>query len=181
GNEDRLAEMAATLDPIEPDSVVREHLQVIGDPDPKVRFDSPQARAIFAPLLDEVRSAAQVRGLATLRNIHLAASTDVAPTPSSLPTAGEHVLFIGPGTSSFCNYWAKAYTFVVKSLAASTVEPVRSPEDLHATFRRDASGLLLASRLALYQAFFGTTLGFGEVLQPPSHASYRLDLLHAME
>jgi hypothetical protein len=59
--------------------------------------------------------------------------------------------------------------------------PVRKREDLHAAFKVDPTGVVLATRLALYAAIFGTTLGFGEVVQPPVYAAYRLQLLHAME
>src|ERR1043166_6918114 len=67
------------------------------------------------------------------------------------------VLYIGPGGSAFCNYWAKAYTAIVKAIAARDPNKrVTSAEDLKDCLSYDPSGLLLAARLALCYAATGT-------------------------
>jgi hypothetical protein len=92
------------------------------------------------------------------------------------------VLFIGLGTSSFCNYWAKAFTALVRTVArARPRERVDSVEELKVIFTNDPDSFLLAARLAVRYAIAGTLLGFGEVRQPADYNSYRLQLLEAME
>ena len=46
---------------------------------------------------------------------------------------------------------------------------VESAKDLETVFRQDPSGILLAARLCLCYAVFGTTIGFGEAQQPEAY------------
>jgi hypothetical protein len=105
----------------------------------------------------------------------------MSATPYARPAAtGEHLLFIGFGTSIFCNYWAKAFTALLHVLAASN--PGRcTQKTLEDAFRRDPRPLFLVQRLAFYYAAHGSLIGFGEVRQSSDHLGYRLQLLHAME
>ena len=117
---------------------------------PRSEYDLPETEAIFRPLLDAVVDTARVIGLRLVREVELVTSTSVSPTPFARPTTGTHQLFIGSGTSAFCNYWAKAYTEIVKAIAAGgpPFERITSPAQLrnHRPDRlttRDASLALL--------------------------------------
>jgi len=180
-NKGPLAEMAAALHPANPDELLRQHEDRLGKFRPTTRFETPDSDAIFTPLLKEIQEAARRLQVRPVREIRIATSTDISFSPASRPTDGEHLLFIGRGTAAFCNYWAKAYAAIVKAIAAKTVAPVQSPSDLVAIFQREPSGLLVPARLALFHAVYGTVLGFGEVVQPLSHTTYRLELLRAIE
>jgi hypothetical protein len=90
------------------------------------------------------------------------------------------LLFIGPGTFFFCNYWAKVVTSVVTAIPfAHGLEKVAVAEDVQKILRFNPSGVALAGRLALHYGAFGTAIGFGEVHAP--NLAYRVHLLHAME
>jgi hypothetical protein len=147
---------------------------------PNSKYDLPMTDEIFRPLFNEVSECAREIGLQPIREVELVTSTSISPTPFSLSTTGTHQLFIGLGTSSFCNYWAKAYTAVVRAVAAGG-NRVTSYNDLIAGLSENPGGLLLATRLCLYYAATGTLLGFGEVEQPPDYLSYRMELLRAMK
>jgi hypothetical protein len=159
------------------------HLEkLIHDFQPKTSFDSPFTEAIFSPLLAQVRLAAERLGIKSTRKIHIATSTNVAASPMILPTDASHFLFIGLGASSFCNYWAKAFTAVVRSIPISDPpKRISSVEDLRAGFKTDPGPLIFALRLALAYANYGSVLGFGEIIQPPSYLAYRGQILNAME
>jgi len=149
--------------------------------EPTTRFEIPTTRSIFQPIFDSVKQAADEMGLKPIRTVELVTSTDISPTPAALPTTGQHLLFIGPGTSSFCNYWAKAITAVVTAIPrAHGFKRIAGTDDVRKVLRYDPRGIALAGRLALYYATHGTTLGFGEVLSTPNLA-YRVQLLDAME
>jgi hypothetical protein len=150
---------------------------------PRGKYDLPMTEEIFRPLFNQVAECAREIGLRPLREVELVTSTSVSPTPFSLSTTGTHQLFIGLGTSLFCNYWAKTYTAIVKAIAAGgpPYERVASAEALRDHLARDPSGILLATRLCLYYAANGTLMGFGKIEQPPDYYAYRTDLLKAME
>jgi hypothetical protein len=150
--------------------------------EPTTRFELPTTKPIFEPILSDVRQTAAKLGIRPVRQIELATSTGTCASPMSRPTSTDHLLFIGLGTSSFCNYWAKCITAVNMAIApAIGFGCVESAKDLERVFRKDPSGILLAARLCLYYAVFGTMIGFGEVQQPDTYAQYRLQLLQAME
>lgn len=159
------------------------HLEaLVGQFQPKTKFELPYTSAIFSPLFEQVRLAAANLGLKPIRDVNIATSTEIAATPLARPSEGPHILLIGLGTSSFCNYWAKALTFVIKGLARTDpTRVVQSIEDLKVVFAHDPSGLVLAVKLTLYYASSGSLIGFGEVNQPASYLTYRLQLLRAME
>lgn len=150
---------------------------------PRSEYDLPETEAIFRPLLDAVVDTARVIGLRLVREVELVTSTSVSPTPFARPTTGTHQLFIGSGTSAFCNYWAKAYTEIVKAIAAGgpPFERITSPAQIRNHLAHDPTGLLLATRLSLYYAVTGTLMGFGGVEQPQHYTAYRMELLQAME
>lgn len=148
--------------------------------EPATRFDLPTTRLIFQPILDDVRTAADNLGIDPVRDVQLVTSTDITTSPAAMPTTGEHLLFIGLGTSSFCNYWSKVVTSVVTAIPfAHGLQKVAGTDDVRKILRFDPSGVALAGRLALHNAVYGTALGFGEVHVP--NLPYRVQLLHAME
>lgn len=163
------------------DSVIRlERLAL--EFEPSTRFEKFETAAIFEPKLERLRQAAHATGLKPVRPIRLATSTEITATALARPTSGEHILFIGPGTSAFCNYWAKAVTAVIKTVAL--VQPnqrVANCEELTAALKLAPASVVLAGRLALYYGTFGTAMGFGEVEQPKDYLDYRLALLDAIE
>lgn len=149
---------------------------------PQTKFDSPYTNAIFASILEAVRTAAGEINLRLYWPVRLLTSTAVGPSPAAMPTAGEHMLFIGLGTSSFCNYWAKAYTSIVRGIAEK--DPFRrftTSGDVESALKEIPEAMILALRLAVAYATYGSLIGFGEVLQPRSYHAYRTQLLRAME
>jgi hypothetical protein len=159
------------------------HLEnLIQDFKPATVFDSLQTQLIFAPILETVMLAANEINVHLRGSVQLVTSTDVTASPASRPSAGLHLLFIGLGTSSFSNYWAKAFTAVIKALAKD--DPLRrfsTPEEVQSALRADPSGVVLAARLALAYGTYGSLIGFGEVNQPAEYLAYRLQLLQAFE
>lgn len=150
---------------------------------PRTQYELPTTEAIFRPLFDAVLECAEAIGLPPIRNVELVTSTSISPSPFARPTSDVHQLFIGPGTSMFCNYWAKAFNAVVTSIRAQgpPFPRVQSASDLNVHLSRDPRGLMLATRLALYYAATGSLIGFGEIAEPPGSYLYRTQLLSAME
>jgi hypothetical protein len=181
-NHERLEKMAQFTSGADGPSLVAHFERSVQGFIPTTPFEVPGTKAIFQPILSEVTQAAAKLGVRSVRPIEIATSTDSCASPASLPTTGDHLLFIGLGTSSFCNYWAKCITAVTRAIASGIgFKRVESAKDLERVFRQDPSGILLAARLCLYYAVFGTMIGFGEVQQPQNYLAYRLQLLHAME
>lgn len=149
---------------------------------PMTAYDSLQTELVFRPILESVKLAASEINIHLRSPVLIVTSTSVTASPASRPSASAHLLFVGLGISSFCNYWAKAFTAVVKALAKD--DPFRrfsTPEEVHAALRADPSGVVLAARLALTYGAYGSLIGFGEVKQPAEYLTYRLQLLKALE
>lgn len=167
----------------ESDAAHKAYCKAIDDFVPKSRYDLPSTEGIFRPLLDEVIQCAGSIGLKPIRNVELVTSTSISPTPFARPTTGIHQLYVGLGTSAFCNYWAKAYTAIVKAIPASgpPFERITEAKQLRTHLSKNPQGLILSARLSLYYAATGTVLGFGEVEQPLDYFPYRMQLLQSME
>jgi len=149
---------------------------------PTTAFDSPQTEAIFGPILEMVKRAAEEINVRVHRPIHIVTSTSVTPSPAARPTEGPHFLFIGLGTSSFCNYWAKAFTAIVKALEKQNpLRRVAAAQDVEPVLRSDPSGVVLAGRLALAYGIYGSLIGFGQVNEPLDYWPYRKQVLDSME
>jgi hypothetical protein len=150
--------------------------------EPKTRFDSPLTEPTFAPVLKEVTEAAERIGITLKRPVQLFTSTNVGASPIARPTDASHYLFVGLGTSSFCNYWSKVFTAVLRAIPnEDPPRRISQRSDLEDVFKSDPSGLLLAARLAFAYGVYGSVIGFGQIVQPESYHGYRLQLLHAME
>ena len=181
-NRSRLREMAQQTLGSDGPSLVAHLERSAGLFMPKTRFEMPTTKAIFEPLFESISKVAAGIGLKPIRTVEIVTSTGSTASPDARPTTRDHALFIGLGTASFCNYWAKCITSIILAIP-EVVGPKRisSVEEIENVFRKDPTGLILAARLSLYYAVFGTALGFGEVRQPESYLAYRLQLLHAME
>ncbi len=108
------------------------------------------------------------------------ASTGVTPYARLAPTA-PHVLFVGLGTSSFCDYWAKAFNAVVGLIGRHYPTTRSDASTLERVFKHALEPLRVVWRLATHYAEFGTLVGFGRVESPVEMLGYRLQLLRAME
>lgn len=164
------------------DPLIQQLEQEICEHQPATSYDAVTPSLIFGPLLKHVQKAAAALGIREIRKIRLTASTDSGASPLARPTTGDHTLFIGLGTSAYCNYWAKAYTGAVDALFAveQSLRP-RSLDDLLHAGAGGAEAMRLTMRLVLYYGMFGTLLHFGEVKSSALNQVHRLKLLEAME
>ncbi len=180
-NVDRIRILAEHTLGSNPESLT-EYLEFYSSFEPRTKYEVPATKPIFEPILEEVQKAASEIGIKLTRPVVLFSSTDISATPAARPTSTEHLLFAGPGTYAFCNYWGKSLTAVTMALAPSIgFKRIETQDDLDAAFRMDPRGLILAARLALHYAAFGTLIGFGEVQQPAIYTAYRIQLVDAME
>lgn len=162
---------------------VEKFSQAVEEFKPVSKYDLPITNAIFEPHLSAVIETAHTIGVLPIRQIDLITSTSISPTPYARPTNDTHQLFVGLGTSMFCNYWAKAYTGVVRGIGAKgpPYNAMSSAQQIRESFSDDISSFLLAARLAMYFGATGTLLGFGKIEQPLSYLAYRAELCAAME
>jgi len=145
-------------------------------------FESPDTELIFRPLLDEISLAADELGVGLKQHVLLRTSPDVSLTPAARPNSGGHILFIGRGTSSFCNYWAKVYTKLSLGLIRSGLrDQINDAEQIRQGFKQNPDSILSACKHALHYAWFGTMLGRGKDDLEPMGEPYRFELLRAME
>ena len=180
-NADRLQILAEHTHGLDNQSATK-YLEGFASFNPDTEYEIPTTKAIFEPILNAVQKAASTIGIEPTRPIVLFTSTDISVSPAARPTTTDHLLFVGPGTYTFCNYWAKCATGVVMAIApAIGIKNIENSGDLDAVFRKDPFGLVLAARLALYYGSFGTAIGSGEIKQPAEYTAYRLQLVHAME
>lgn len=149
---------------------------------PRTTYDDFFTKKFFNSKLDQVKKAAQVIGVPVEREIVLENSTSATPSPDARPSDGWHLLFAGHGTMSFCNYWAKAITAIVKEYPLySGLERIESEQPIIECFRRSPDLLLECSRLALHYGCYSSLLGYGELIESEGYAAYRSQLLDAME
>lgn len=142
-------------------------------------YDSVFAHAIFTPLLSKALAASARLGYPIRRPIVLANAPSVEPTPAGVPSTDCHMLFIGQGTSSFCNYWAKIFSAAIYK-AGTVPAQDRCETSIIAAIRSDPV-MLQALKLVLKYARSESLMGFGELKQEPHLAPFRLLLVAAME
>lgn len=149
---------------------------------PRTQYELPLTQQIFAPLLDDILDASKILGLKPVAGIRLATSTDMSAGPVSRPGAGGHHLLIGPGTWSFCNYWAKVISEQLHSIGTNlSGSPIVDRGQILEVARSNPEPLRLAVRLAINHSAYGSLVGFGVVDQPKELALYRSQLLRSME
>ena len=147
---------------------------------PVLKYDSYTARNIFQPVLDALLSNVKGDKLEVRLPVHLVPSTDLAATPVTRSSDGLHMLFVGNGTSSFCNYWAKAFAWLSITCARIHTGPM-TDEFMKLALALDSGSIELSVKLALCYRTYGTLVGFGAVSEPEIAFHYRMELLSAME
>lgn len=163
------------------DGLVAEYEKNIATFVPETEFETFNSRGIFQPIVDEVKDLSERSGDGLSLDLSIATSTSSSPGPFARPSSDHHLLFIGPGTYTFCNYWAKAYASIVNTIAADAGRQRMGPDYVADWISANPHILELPTKLAFYQATAGTLLGFGEVPEPPEFFCYRAELLKAME
>lgn len=153
--------------------LVEEYVQAIDAFKPTGPYDSASARAIFEPLMDRVVEAAKAAGFRTSRAVTLHVSPAIEATPYTISTDAAHVIFAGPGTYMFCNYWGKIFT----SLITGTPVAKRGRASLPLTLQAIAQ----ASKLGTYYALTGTVMGFGVMPSDPRALQFRGEYVQSME
>lgn len=146
------------------------------------RFASFSANAIFRPVLEKVLSASDQLALRPRRPVLLANSTDIGASPRVLPSpVGEHLIFAGAGTFSFCNYWAKVVAHIARQFYAHHGPKRMTGDRLLASFARDHRHFLEACKLTAYCRITGSAVAFGIMRSAPEVAPFRMMLVQAME
>ncbi len=148
--------------------------QDIGD------HDSFFSRQIFEPLLAKIIAICTEIGTPPRLPIRFANSPAPEPSPAALPSANEHILFAGPGTFAFCNYWGKVFSTAFYEIG---ILPKRKRRSVSAISRRLAKcGVVAdATRLAIRYAATESLLGFGRIEQHKDLRASRVLLVNSME
>ncbi|MCU7374872.1 hypothetical protein PEC18_29485 [Paucibacter sp. O1-1] len=142
-------------------------------------YGSIFAQQIFSPILERsLRAASQLR-FSLQQPVVLVNAPNVDPSPSGLPSTDKHILFIGQGTSSFCNYWSKIFAATIDAIA-KIPEAERNDAALILAVR-GAPIIAPAIELLLRYVRSDSVLGFGELKHDPRLDAYRLELCNSME
>jgi hypothetical protein len=150
--------------------------------EPSTSYDSFHARQIFLPLVEKVSGYMREAGISLKSEVIFANSPAVEPNAFARPSANTHILFVGRGTSAFCNYWAKVFSEVIAALNNPELEFNKRLDFLDAERILTSSAVgELALRLTAYYAISGTVIGFGKVEQSQINHPTRAALLNAME
>jgi len=134
---------------------------------------------IFSPLLEKTLNICKQAGLSPVRPVVLANSPNVEPSPAAWPSTHSHILFIGPGTYSFCNYWAKVISTTQYKIS-QLQEEQRAAEQIE-TMLTNETIPVDAIKLVLHYALVGSLLGYGKLKQNDLLMGLRVQLLTAME
>ncbi|MBK8258519.1 MAG: hypothetical protein IPK82_38400 [Polyangiaceae bacterium] len=163
------------------DALIREYEKELSDFVPATSYDTATSHLIFGDIMDQVQRSLQDMQRPLQRPVRLATSTDANPSPASVPSQEEHLLFIGEGTSFFCNYWAKFLSHCLTEGALSSDGPAITAPDMDKFFHERGDLTTIFVELLLHYAFFGHLFGFGVLIQPAHSLRFRLELLRAME
>jgi len=147
---------------------------------PETEFETASNAGIFRPLVEEISAIATELGIGLSQPVIAANLPDIGIGPVSRPSSENPMIFVGMGTSTFCNYWSKIYAtfFSGLAIASDKKRPERSAEK---ALSQMPMLVLLTAKLCLYYAFTGTTMYFGQMKAPPSLHPLRAELLRAME
>lgn len=142
-------------------------------------FDSFFSQQIFSPLLSKALAVSAQLGFPLQFPVTFANSPAVEPSAAGVPSTESHMLFIGQGTSSFCNYWSKVFSAV--AFRSGQLAPhERTPTNISEALREDPI-LVQATKLALRYAMSDSLVGFGELIQDENHLNFRIQLVTSME
>jgi hypothetical protein len=153
--------------------LVDEYVRTINAFKPSGPYDSASAAAIFQPLLERVLKAAKKSNFRTSRMVTLVTSPAIEATPYTISTEAAHVIFAGPATFLFCNYWAKVFASLTTGQSIS--------QQGRGSLRLTLEAITDASRLAVYYAMTGTLMGFGVMLSEAGALAFRMEYVEAME
>jgi hypothetical protein len=177
-NRSRLAAEYAAIAKARGDDVPALHNPFLTHQD-QTEYDSIFARQIFSPILSKALQVSTKLGYPIRRPVVLANAPSVEPTPAGVPSTDSHMLFVGQGTSSFCNYWAKIFSAAIYK-AGTVSKQERSQDSVIAAIRTDPV-MLQAIRLVLRYGRSESLVGFGEFKQEPHLLPFRVLLVTAME
>ncbi|WP_433935479.1 hypothetical protein AB3662_12195 [Sorangium cellulosum] len=163
------------------DEVFEQYARGIREFVPKTAYDTFTSNAIFAPIVSEVEQALHDMGRKLAHPVRMLTSPDASPSPASQPSTDEHYLFIGEGTSRFCNYWGKVFSQCLADASFDAQGRRIAADDMKPFFEKHPSIAANAIELALHYAFFGNLLHYGVLQQSPEHFGFRMELVHAME
>lgn len=145
----------------------------------QTEHDSVFTRQIFSPILSKALQVSAKLGYPIRRPVVLANAPSVVVTPAGLPSSDSHMLFIGQGTFSFCNYWAKVFASIF--YRAGIVSKEGACGDAVLTAISADSAMLQAVRLVLRYVRSESLVGFGEFSQEKHLFHLRMLLVTATE
>jgi len=149
---------------------------------PDSAYDNYFSKTFYTSKVDQIKKTAKKIGIELQREIIIENSTCISPSPSARPSEGAHILFAGPGTMAFCNYWAKGISSLAMGISYTLKgKRAESKESVNDCFKANPAPVILCSKLALYYGFFGTLIEYGQVNIRPSFVALRNELLDAME
>lgn len=143
-------------------------------------YDNFFAHQIFEPLVRKAIDLCCEGGFPLRNPVKFVNSPGLEPSPAALPSSAEHVLFMGQGTFSFCNYWSKIFSSAMAEIGSLPPEEHKSPEAMLSKLKQGRV-LVDATHLAVRYAYFDSLLGFGRVDQPQEIMGFRVLLVNAME
>lgn len=156
-------------------------LQKIRNFQPTTIYDDFFAKEYYSEKLKAIEIVLARLNIQLTRKLTIETSTSSSPTPFARATDGDHILFIGRGTMSFCNYWAKALTAIVMEYSSNTTSRIESRIQIIDCFKKNPSLIIICANLALRYSFTSSLIGFGPLEIPQNHMPYRHELLEAME
>lgn len=145
----------------------------------QTEYDSVFTRLIFEPILSKAHQASSKLGYLIRRPVVLANAPSVEPTPAGVPSTDSHILFIGQGTFSFCNYWAKVFTAAIYT--AGTISKQGGSKDSVAAAIGTDPVILQTVRLVLRYVRSESLIGFGKFKEKQHLQPFRVLLVTAME
>lgn len=143
-------------------------------------YDDFFAKQIFEPLLSKAINICEENGLPLHNPVIFANSPGFEPSPAALPSASEHVLFIGQGTYAFCNYWGKIFSSAIAEVGELPTGEKTSPEAMIEKLRQGRV-LVDATQLAMHYACFDSLINFGKLEQRKELTGFRTLLVSSME
>lgn len=180
-NRERLQTIAKSLRIDKPDDLLEQLERSASDFEPETKYDSFYSRKIFEVVLEDVKMGVADAGLSLSRPVIFANSTDLSSGPMSRTSEGDHLLFVGTGTYSFCNYWARAFTAILMEISKKIPKQMSESASVETALKENCKLLVLPTQLVARYGWANTLVGFGEVHQPEHYTGLRLELLKAME
>lgn len=163
-------------------AAIEKHVSEATSYTPQFAYDTFHSAAVFTQVLQKVQDACSALNVSPRNLVVLSSSTEIGLTPlARASSSGDHILFAGPGTMAFCNYWAKAYAALLNSFSRQCHPVTLDRADLFSLAKLFPEPLRLIGRLLLHYAYCGTFINFGEVTIPHENTALRMELLQSME